>query len=84
MILGVNLRHQESSLRQVRRFLKEFPMPFPVLLDDKGKAQRDYTLGLLPVLVFIGSDGVIRKIENGHLTENQFNSSLRDILPAAP
>jgi hypothetical protein len=36
------------------------------------------------VLVFIGRDGIIRKVDNGPTTENQFARDLEGILAPPP
>src|SRR5512147_2669664 len=35
VVLAINLTDQESSTKDVRRFVAEFQMSFPVLLDDR-------------------------------------------------
>lgn len=81
VVLAVNGRDQETSMRQVRRFVKEFAMPFPVLLDEKGKVRKQYALRTLPTLVFVGSDGVIRAVEDGPVPPALFQKDLAEILP---
>ena len=80
VVLAVNGRDQESSMRQVRRFVTEFAMPFPVLLDEKGRVRKRYALLSLPTLVFVGSDGVIRAVEDGPVPESLFQKDLAEIL----
>jgi len=57
-------------------------MPFPVLLDEKGKVFRRYKLHGLPTSVFIGADGVVRAVNPGPITEAALQQHLAEILPA--
>ena len=43
-VLAINLSDQEGSTKDIRTFQAEFQMPFPVLLDNKGKARKLYRL----------------------------------------
>ena len=80
IILAVNGRDQETSLRPVRRFVAEFQMPFPVLLDEHGELRRRYRLRGLPTSVFIGADGLVRGLIIGPFTPAAFEAHLEEIL----
>ncbi|MGH2626945.1 MAG: TlpA family protein disulfide reductase [Anaerolineales bacterium] len=79
-VLAVNLRDQERE-RDVRRFVAELALPFPVLLDDKGRTRRRYRLGAIPTSVFIDTAGVIRVVHPGPMTAEVLNRALDEILP---
>jgi hypothetical protein len=55
-------------------------MPFPVLLDEKGKVRTSYALRTLPTLVFVGADGVIQALEDGPVPAALFQKDLDLIL----
>jgi peroxiredoxin len=80
VVLAVNGRDQETSMRQVRSFVKEFAMPFPVLLDEKGNVRKLYGLLGLPTLVFIGANGVVSAVETGPVPPAVFQRDLEEIL----
>jgi len=80
IILAVNGRDQETSLRPVRRFVAEFQMPFPVLLDEHGSLRKRYRLRGLPTSVFIGADGLVRGLIIGPFTPATFETHLNEIL----
>jgi peroxiredoxin len=82
IILAVNSRDQETSTRAVRRFVAEFQMPFPVLLDEHGDVRRRYGLRGLPTSVFIGADGMVRGVIIGPFTPSAFETHLKEILSA--
>jgi thiol-disulfide isomerase/thioredoxin len=80
-VLAINLTDQEG-MKDVRRFVAEFHMPFPVLLDEKGRVRRLYALVGVPTSVFIGSDGVVRVVNPGPITKETLERGLAEILPA--
>jgi thiol-disulfide isomerase/thioredoxin len=80
-VLAINLTDQEG-MKDVRKFVAELHMPFPVLLDDKGRVRRLYALIGVPTSVFIGSDGVVRVVNPGPITKETLERGLAAILPA--
>jgi cytochrome c biogenesis protein CcmG, thiol:disulfide interchange protein DsbE len=81
VVLAVNGRDQETSTRAVRKFVAEFQMSFPVLLDEKGRVRKLYGLRGLPTTVFVGADGVVRAVSIGPLTAAALQQDLGLILP---
>jgi thiol-disulfide isomerase/thioredoxin len=80
-VLAINLTDQEG-MKDVRKFAAEFQMPFPVLLDEKGRVRRLYALVGVPTSVFVGSDGVVRLVNPGPITDEALERGLAEILPA--
>jgi peroxiredoxin len=80
-ILAIDLTDQERSLKDVRKFLAEFQVPFPVLLDEKGKTRKLYALRGVPTSVFVGSDGVVRAVNQGPIEPDVLQRHLTEILP---
>ncbi len=80
-VLAINLTDQEG-MKDIRKFVAEFQMPFPVLLDEKGRVRRLYALIGVPTSVFIGSDGVVRVVNPGPITKETLERGLAEILPA--
>jgi thiol-disulfide isomerase/thioredoxin len=80
-VLAIDLTEQERSTKEIRKFATEFQMPFPVLLDQKGKARRLYALRSLPTSVFVGTDGVVRSVNSGPITAPALRQHLSEILP---
>ncbi len=82
IILAIDRIDQEVSKQDVRQFVAEFQMPFPVLLDERGKVFRRYKLHGLPTSVFIGADGVVRAVNPGPTSAAALQQHLAEILPA--
>lgn len=70
-VLAVNGRDQEFSTGHVRRFVEEFAVRFPVVLDKRGKARRAYGLIGLPTTVFIDSAGVVKVVHLGPIDRQE-------------
>jgi len=79
-VLAVNQTSQENREADVRRFLTDFPVSFPVLLDKVGSSNRTWRLISLPTTVFIDSGGVIRQINWGPLPAGELDRGLAAIL----
>jgi len=80
-VLAIDLTDQEH-LSDARRFVDELHMPFPVLLDQKGKVRKSYALRGVPTSVFIDSQGVVRLVNPGPITSEMIQRGLAEILPA--
>ncbi|HLQ59104.1 MAG TPA: TlpA disulfide reductase family protein [Gemmatimonadales bacterium] len=80
-VLAINLTDQER-MKDVRAFVNELQMPFPVLLDEKGKVRKSYALRGVPTSVFIDSSGVVRFVNPGPITRELIERGLAAILPA--
>lgn len=81
VVLFVNLTDQET-LRAVRAFVNEFRVPSPVLLDERGRTRRLYRLRGVPTSVFVGTDGVVRAVHPGPISDAALQQHLGEILPA--
>lgn len=66
VVLAVNVKEGEE---QVRRFLEEIPVPFPVLMDTDGKITNRFAVTALPTSFFVDADGVIRGVFIGNLNK---------------
>jgi thiol-disulfide isomerase/thioredoxin len=80
VVLTINLTDQETSKKDVQKFVTEFHMPFPVLLDERGKVRQRYRLRGVPTSVFIGPDGVVQAVNPGPITAAAFRLHLAAML----
>jgi peroxiredoxin len=79
-VLAVNVTDQER-LKDVEAFVAELALPFPVLLDDRGRIRERYDLTTLPTTYFVDSLGVVRRVHPGPLTRGGLEQGLALILP---
>jgi len=80
-VLAINLTDQER-MKDVRKFVEAFHMPFPVLLDEKGKVRKRYALHGVPTSVFVDAQGVVRLVNPGPIASETIQRGLAEILPA--
>jgi cytochrome c biogenesis protein CcmG, thiol:disulfide interchange protein DsbE len=81
-IVGVNGRNQELSTKDVQKFVDEFSLPFPVALDQRGRALQAFRILGLPTMVFVDSGGVIRQIHRGPISHEDLDRAIAAILPS--
>ncbi len=62
-VLGVNVEEQASN---ARGFLNDFPVDFPVLLDNTNKVSKLYDVVAMPTTVVVDRDGRMRYIHKGY------------------
>ena len=79
-VLGVNGRDQELSTKKVQQFVDEFSVPFPVALDQRGRARRAYLITGLPTTVFIDSAGVVQRVHRGPISREELDRGIAAIL----
>jgi len=62
-VLGVNV---EEDAKNARGFLKNFPVDFPVLLDNKNQVSKKYNVIAMPTTVVLDRDGNVRYLHQGY------------------
>jgi peroxiredoxin len=81
-LLGVNLREADG---QVQGFVDDFGITYPVVLDRSGQVAGTWRIGGpnngVPSTYFIDSDGVVRLVVFGFLTQDKMAEGLALILP---
>ena len=61
-VLGVNV---EENSDDARGFLSNYPVDFPVLLDNKNKVSKQYNVIAMPTTVVVDRDGNMRFLHKG-------------------
>jgi thiol-disulfide isomerase/thioredoxin len=79
-VVAVNGRDQETSDKNVQKFVDEFSATFHVALDHRGRARRAFLIQGLPTTVFIDSGGVIRGVQRGPISREELSRGLASIL----
>jgi peroxiredoxin/outer membrane lipoprotein-sorting protein len=72
-VFGVNVMEEPA---QVKRFLTDNGIGFPILLDRDGKVARDYKAEGIPTLVIIGRDGNVSSYFTGLRDEETLREAL--------
>ncbi len=68
-----------ENARQAQAFRTQFHLSYPAVVDS-GPLQGQYLINGLPVHVFIGRDGVIRKIVAGEMSHADIQKNVQGIL----
>jgi cytochrome c biogenesis protein CcmG/thiol:disulfide interchange protein DsbE len=80
VILAVNATNQDTYT-EIAPFLEEHGLTFPVLLDPSGEAGNLYQVRSLPTSIFIGKDGIVRKIIiGGPMSKALLQSQIEELL----
>lgn len=61
VVLAINATNQDN-INDVKEFVNDHGLTFPILLDKSGQVSNTYNLRSLPTSFFINEDGVIHKI----------------------
>ncbi len=75
-VVGVD---ELESASQAQSFRKQFHLVYPAVVDG-GTLQAQYLVNGLPVHVFIGRDGIIRKIIAGEMSHADIQKNVQSIL----
>jgi len=79
VVLGVAVRDSEAN---IRAFVREVGVMYPIVLDEPGDVAGRYRALALPVQYWVDRDGVVRGWEFGELPPDQRDPSLAKILAA--
>lgn len=80
VVLAVNVTYLDS-MQDVQRFVTEFGLTFPVLLDETGEvADNLYYVRGLPTSIFVDRAGLVAKIQLGPMTGAQLDEFVGEIL----
>ncbi len=77
VVLGVNV---EEPISVVQRFVENFGLSFPVLLDYKGNVSDMYRLRAFPTSYFVGRDGKIVIAHRGMMTEQVLQRYMQRVM----
>lgn len=75
-VLAVNIGESADT---ARNFSDELGLTFPVVLDEGGLVQKEYTVNALPVTFFIDEKGYVRARHVGILSESLLDKYLVEI-----
>jgi peroxiredoxin len=78
VVLGVNTLYQDD-INDVKKFVTEQQLTFPILLDSEGAVAVAYRVSTLPTSVFVGRDGKIHLIQIGQMTQPFVESVLEEM-----
>ncbi len=76
IVLGINV---DDSPEIARKYAQKKGLSYPILMDDRGQAQRDYGATTLPTIVLIDKQGNIVNFVPGVYREAQLERAIRNL-----
>ena len=64
----------------IRRYKEQFELPFRMLAGKNAELLRNYEVNYVPIIVFIGRDGLIRHIYHHYILKQDFENSVQEIV----
>lgn len=80
-VLAVNI---EQSTFEVKNFMRQYGLNFPVAIDTTGDVKYAYSIIQLPATILIDEHGIVTNILTGEMTEQQIAQHMASIKPATP
>lgn len=65
-VISINLGQSDFV---TQKFVDQYKLSFPVLIDEDGAIKEAYRVGKLPASFLVNQDGVIEQVHEGELTE---------------
>ena len=81
VVLGVNLQEDSAP---IKKFLDEYKITFPILLDPDAEIKKLYNVITQPVSYFINKEGIIIDKKQGPLTPVEINEKVDKLLKSKP
>lgn len=78
-LLGVNVEEDSAAANKI---LKEIPVTFPVLYDNKNRVSESYQVRAMPSTFLIDRDGKVRYLHKGYKpgTEEEYQQQVRELI----
>jgi peroxiredoxin len=76
VMLGID---EEESMDEVKSFLSEMDITYPILLDKNAKVAEAYKVFMLPSTFFIDEEGMVRYRHYGVMSQEQFTYYLESL-----
>lgn len=81
VIIGINLQEDKET---IKKFLEEYKITYPILLDPDAETKKLYNVITQPVTYFINKDGIIVDKKQGPLTTEETNEKIDKLLKSKP
>jgi peroxiredoxin len=82
-ILAVNATNQDD-LSEMKRFVEDNQLQFPILLDQSGTVANLYNLQSLPTSLFINKEGIVENLVIGGMSEALLRIRVNALLNQPP
>ncbi|THE14232.1 TlpA family protein disulfide reductase [Bacillus timonensis] len=79
VLLSVNLTTAEKKGSDVAKFVEDYELTFPVMLDEKGDIGQTYQAYAIPTSYLIDTKGVVRKKIVGPMDKEMMNGLINSV-----
>lgn len=79
IVLAINLFETEPNIEQVERFMEDFELTFPILIDEESNVADKYGVKPIPMSYLIDSEGTIQYISLGPMTYDMMMNEMNQI-----
>ncbi len=78
-LLGVNVEEDSNAALDM---LKEIPVTFPVLFDNRNTVSKLYNVVAMPTTVILDRDGTVRFVHKGYLPgyEDEYRQQVKELI----
>lgn len=77
-VISINIAQSDF---EVKNFVNEYKLDFPVTIDESKSVMRTYNVDQLPATFLIDAEGEIKKILTYGITESEFDENMESIKP---
>jgi len=77
-ILTINVMARDSRL--IKAYKRAFDLPFPMFAGNDPRLIRAYGINFVPVIVFIDREGIVRKVVEHYILEEELMESVKLIM----
>jgi peroxiredoxin len=77
-IVAINVWADSGKL--IKRYKEQFGLPFRMLAGKQPQLLRDYEVNYVPIMIFIGRDGRIRRIDHHYILPEDFDAIVAEIV----
>ncbi|TVY02092.1 redoxin domain-containing protein [Cohnella terricola] len=79
VVLAVNVTSSEKSSGDVQKFVEDFKLTFPVVMDTDGNVSGKYLVYAYPTSLMIDSQGIIREVYLGAMNEDMMKKGISNM-----
>ncbi|HHJ64581.1 MAG TPA: TlpA family protein disulfide reductase [Aquifex aeolicus] len=77
-ILTINVMARDSRL--IKAYKRAFDLPFPMFAGNDPRLIRAYGINFVPVIVFIDKEGIVRRVVEHYILEEELEESVKLIM----
>ncbi|WP_293914646.1 redoxin domain-containing protein [Deinococcus sp.] len=75
----VGVLFDDKDKKGMRKFIADYGLSYPNLLDSELKTAIDYGIGGVPETIYVGADGLVKSVDRGGLTRERLSAGLKTI-----